>query len=152
MGKTCSEVSSINIHLLLPWNVDIVTIWTVNFDATCRQLFRKPKRENALPFTKHSRARSKCTHHVLFLHQLHAMRCYDISSVDQPVKIHSWLILLKKSVTLVRLSSPYFWSSRSAYSGVSWLRIMFRPSLLDRYRQERSLTCTLSLSLLVRRG
>ena len=33
VGETCAKVSSINVKLLLSWNVDVLAPWAVNFHS-----------------------------------------------------------------------------------------------------------------------
>lgn len=66
--KTCTKVCSIDVKLLLSWEIYVMTPWTIYFDSRRGQFFRNSDWEDVLSLTKHSWAGTECSLHKLFSH------------------------------------------------------------------------------------
>jgi len=54
MRKTSTEISTVDVELLLPWNVNVLTSRAVYLDPGCWQVFGDSDGKNVLAFAKHS--------------------------------------------------------------------------------------------------
>jgi len=56
VGEARAKVGSINVELLLAWDVHILATGAVDLHARCAEVLTDADGQHVLPFAKHSRA------------------------------------------------------------------------------------------------
>lgn len=102
MRETGSEVSPVDVKLLLTRNIHILALRAVYFYSRGWQVFRNSDGQNILAFTENSGAVAEGAKHQLLFHHGESARRQNKAGVDKSVQVHCRLVNLQKTRCIVR--------------------------------------------------